>query len=265
MALADIVEALICPHCAGAFELTGRTLRCTTGHCFDLARHGHVNLHGAPGANADTAQMVAARLEVLTSGLFDPLSEALSAAVSTVARADDIVVDAGAGPGHHIAAVVTATGTRGVACDVSPYACRRAAKLAKVGAVVADTWAGLPVADGAAAAVLSVFAPRNWADFARMTGSVIVAAPLPDHLRTLRERFGLLTIDHDKSADIDHRAAAAGWMPVDHTDVRATREVSAELASALVAMGPNAFHQTPEITNAMPAEVAVRVTRYEHR
>ncbi len=260
MTLTHVVDCLQCPHCRQPFTLTSGSLRCTSGHVFDVARQGHVNLLGhAPGRNADTAEMVARRVDVLRTGLFDTLTDALAEVAARVDPAT--IVDAGAGPGHHLAAVVERTGGRGIACDVSPYACRRAAKKPGVGAVVADTWAGLPVRTGAADVVMSVFAPRNWGDFARFASTAIVASPLPEHLAELRTRFGLLGIDDDKSSDIDARAADAGWHRKQVFEATDRRTVPADIAAAVVGMGPNAFHDHGRIDDAdvQELQIAVRV------
>lgn len=290
--ISRVLDVLRCPHCHNRFTTADPALRCTAGHSFDIAKQGHVNLLGhAPGANADSAEMVAARLRVLESGLFAPLTDALiratHAALASSSAPDPhahrdatsarnagssseelgdggVVVDAGAGPGHHLGRIVAAVGARGVACDVSPAACRRAAKVPGVAAVVADTWAGLPVGDhGADVVVLSVFAPRNWADFARMTRrAVIVAAPGPGHLQSIRSAHQLLQVDADKFDELDQRAAAAGLECTDVIEVDHNATAEAALVADLVGMGPNAFHGAPQVTAAQPVEIAVRVATY---
>ncbi len=71
--------------------------------------------------------------------------------------------DVGAGPGYYLAAVLgQLPGRAGLALDVSKFALRRAARAhPRIGAVAADAWRRLPVADGAAAVVVNVFAPRS--------------------------------------------------------------------------------------------------------
>ncbi|MDO5628313.1 MAG: hypothetical protein Q4G43_08340 [Mobilicoccus sp.] len=69
-ALAAALPMLLCPRCSADLDLEGRTLRCPAGHASDVARQGHVNFLSRPaGAAADDAAMVAARVEVLSSGL----------------------------------------------------------------------------------------------------------------------------------------------------------------------------------------------------
>jgi len=53
----------ICPNCSLALVREGRVLRCETGHSFDLAREGYVNLlvGKRPAITGDSAAMIAAR------------------------------------------------------------------------------------------------------------------------------------------------------------------------------------------------------------
>src|SRR6202044_3128376 len=71
------------------------------------------------------------------------------------------------------------------------------------GAGPARAYAGppLPVADGAAAVVLDVFAPRNGAELRRVlhpAGRLLVVTPSPGHLAELAGPLGLLSVDPRK-------------------------------------------------------------------
>src|SRR3954470_11244337 len=155
--LADVVDLLRCPVCGDALGEAGGALRCAAGHSFDIARQGYVNL--VPG-RADTPEMVEARDAFLRAGHFRPLASAL---VQEVNVEEGVVVDVGAGTGHHLAAVLDAIpGARGIAVDASPAALRRAARAhERAAAIGADAWRPLPLRDAIATIVLSVFAPRN--------------------------------------------------------------------------------------------------------
>ena len=151
--------------------------------------------HTPAGANADTAEMIAARQRVLGAGLFRDLD----ARLAEVLTDRDRIVEVGAGTGHHLAQVLDAhPDSRGLASDVSRAAIRRAAKAhPRMAAVVADTWAGLPIRTGCIDAELCIFAPRNRDEFARIMnpdGILVVVTPLPDHLQQLRARTGMIGI-----------------------------------------------------------------------
>lgn len=244
----EVVDLLSCPQCGDRLEPGSRTLGCPTGHTYDVARQGYVNLLGtAAPKHADTAAMVQARADFLDQGHYRPLAERLAACLNRCQDpARGVIVEAGAGTGYYLARTL-APGSRGIATDISAYACRRAARRPHIGAVVADTWRGLPVRAGCADGVLVVFAPRNMAEFARIVrpgGSLVVATPMPHHLAELRETLGLLEVHPDKAATI--RDAAAPWFdPVDAHEVSYPLELDAGQARLLVAMGPNAFHTRP--------------------
>jgi SAM-dependent methyltransferase len=163
-----VLDQLACPVCGEGLARRDATLRCRNGHSFDVARQGYVNLltGAVPAGLGDSAAMVAARADFLAAGHYRPITEALVRAAGGARR----IVDVGAGPGHHLAAVAGAVpGRRGLALDASKHAARRAARAhPRVEAVVADVWRGLPLRDGAVDAVLDVFAPRHGAEFARV-------------------------------------------------------------------------------------------------
>lgn len=249
---------LRCPHCRQPLNRSGHSLRCPANHSFDLARQGYVNLLGqAPPRNADTPAMLDARVRFLAAGHFDPIADAVADAASGSTR----ILEAGAGTGHYLAHVLNALpDAHGLATDVSVAAAKRAARAhPRAAAIVADTWAGLPVADAAVNAVLCVFAPRNPAEFARVLGPggrLVVVVPQPSHLQEIRDRHGLLDVPDDKADAVE--AAFPGWA-VSRTTVERTAELAADEVRDLIAMGPNAFHGSPAAVFASTCTVAVTV------
>lgn len=244
----EVVAALRCPLEGGGLRLEGRTLRCDAGHRFDLARQGYVNLlAGRDPGTADGAAMVAAREEVLGSGRFAPITDALADLVAEHLAPDGVVVDLGAGTGHHLAGVLDRVPDRvGVAIDLSKHAARRAARRhPRAGAVVADVWQAVPVRSGASAAVLCVFAPRNAAEIARILrpdGALVVATPAAHHLGELVGPLGLLDVDPRKE---ERLAATLGDALVGRGAVRrieARWHLDHGEVLALVGMGPSADH-----------------------
>ena len=192
-ALAEVASRLRCPHCAAPFVLA-TSLTCATGHSFDVARQGYVSLGTGPG---DTAEMVAAREAFLGAGHFAPITEVVASA-----HAGELVVELGAGTGHHLAALLERGSAHGIALDTSKPALKRAARAhPRLAAVACDVWAALPVQDGAADLVIDVFAPRNGPEIARiLSGTLLVITPTQDHLAELIEPLGLLDVDPGKPA-----------------------------------------------------------------
>lgn len=263
----EVVDALRCPIEGGGLRLDERALRCAQGHAFDLARQGYVNLLvGRDPGTGDDAAMVAAREEVLASGRFAAITDALARLVAELLPPSGVLVDLGAGTGHHLAGVLDAVPDRvGVAVDLSKHAARRAARRhPRVGAVVADVWRGLPVRDGAAAAALCVFAPRNAPEIARVLrrdGVLVVVTPMPHHLGELVGPLGLLEVDPRKEerllATLDPATVEVGTVRRVETRWR----LAHDQIRTVVAMGPSADHlDADELARrvaALPAEVSV--------
>ena len=267
----EAIAALRCPVCHGALALDGRVLGCVEGHRVDLARQGYATLSsGAIRHPGDTPAMLDARTVVQDAGVQSAITRALVEAVPTDAR---MVVDLGAGTGHHLAAVVDADPARhGIAVDSAKPAGRRAARAHdRVFAVVADVTGELPLGDGVADVVLCVFAPRNGPEIARVLrpgGRLLVVTPTPDHLAELVSPLDLLTVDADKRERLE--AGLSDLRLAGHAPVRDSVTVDHGLARSIVAMGPNAFHLTPEeiaeriagLPDPLTVTVAVHVTTF---
>lgn len=250
----EVLRYLRCPHCCLPLVEANGSLRCPHRHTFDVARQGYVDLATGPVAHpGDTAAMVAARADFLSTGHYDFISAALAAAAKNcpaAGRAAGLVVDAGAGTGHHLAAVLDALPrAAGLALDSSKPAVRRAAR-AHPRAIAArcDTWQRLPLATGSAAVLLNVFAPRNNAEFHRVLradGSLLVVTPTPQHLVELVAPLGLLSIEPGKRARI--LATLAPWFTRQSGQrLHRTLHLTHPQIRALVAMGPSAWHTDPQ-------------------
>jgi 23S rRNA (guanine745-N1)-methyltransferase len=266
----DAVAAFLrCPVCAGQVLAGADQVSCQRGHSFNIARQGYVSLtsgRGGPGTG-DSAAMVMAREEFLGAGHYRPLAGAIAGLAVTLDRgAPGLVLDLAGGTGYYLAGVLDALpGRLGICVDLSAPALRRAARAhPRAAALGADAWQPLPLADGAAALVLSVFGPRNPAEIRRVLapgGALIVATPGAAHLAELREPLGLIGMDERKTARLAdaYRAYAA---VAEHT-VRYSLRLGHPAVRDLVAMGPNARHigaeVLPERVAALPDQVTVTV------
>ncbi|MGW5560928.1 putative RNA methyltransferase [Micromonospora sp. NPDC003944] len=282
-----ILDRLRCPVCgeplAEAIAGTARALRCPRRHSFDIARQGYVNLLAGRAPHAgDTAEMVAARADFLAAGHYDLISAALAtAATDAVGRlgapypaepsapdfgAYPLVVDAGAGTGRYLGAVLAALPDAvGLALDVSKPALRRAARAhPRAAAALADTWQRLPLADASTTVLLNVFAPRNGAEFHRVldpAGTLLVVTPDTGHLAELVAALDLLTVDPDK-ADRVTGSLGGHFTLVSSATHRAELALGRAEVAAVVGMGPNAWHTDPAALDARLAALPepVRVT-----
>ena len=255
-ALEAVAAYVRCPVCAAPVRLGADQVTCDRGHSFDVARQGYVSLvsgRGGPGTG-DSAAMVIARDRFLGGGHYQPVADAVSA---LAARLDPggpgLVLDLAGGTGYYLAAVLDARAALLGACiDLSAPALRRAARAhPRAAALGADAWRPLPLADGCAALVLSVFGPRNAAEIRRVLvpgGALIVCTPGASHLRETRDALGLIGIDarkEDRLAD-----AFAGYAVSGVTPVRYELHLGHADLTDLVAMGPNARHTGADVLAA---------------
>jgi 23S rRNA (guanine745-N1)-methyltransferase len=268
-ALEAVAAAVRCPVCGDLVRLGDGQVRCRRGHAFDIARQGYVSLtsgSGGPGTG-DSAVMVMAREEFLGAGHYRPLADAVAGAA---ARLDPpgpgLVLDLAGGTGYYLARVLDALPRRAGACvDLSAPALRRAARAhPRAAALGADAWQPLPLADGSAAVVLSVFGPRNAAEIRRVLapgGALVIAVPGQDHQRELREALGLIGIDERKDARLAAAYRDLGGAAV--TPVRYELRLGHADLVSLVAMGPSARHvgagDLAARVAALPEPVAVTV------
>ena len=133
-----------------------------------------------------------------------------------------------------------------IALDSSTAALRRAARRSAA-AVGCDLWKALPLRDGVADTVLSVFSPRNGAEFARILkpgGKLITVTPAPDHLAELIRHLGLLSVDPDKEERLQAKLTGL-FEPGAAERHERTLELSHADALAAARMGPSAWHLDP--------------------
>ncbi|WP_381798613.1 putative RNA methyltransferase [Streptomyces niveus] len=255
-----LLDVLRCPLCDGpiapphgvpaSFEtLRGvKSLGCAAGHSFDVARQGYLSLltGNTNTANADNAAMVTARTLFLEAGHYEPLARALAGAVAELCPPDGTVIDAGAGTGYYLAAVLDALPDAvGLGLDASKFALRRAAGAhPRAGAATGDIWKPLPVVSGAADIVINVFAPRNGPEFQRVLrpdGALVVVTPTARHLAELPASLGMLSVDAAKEARL-HRTLSGHFRQERGDVVEREATMTDQDLRNLILMGPSAHH-----------------------
>jgi len=237
-----------CPVCRADLTLVERTLRCPQRHSFDLARAGYVNLltgHGpAPADGGDDAQQLARREAFLAKGYFDGITDTIREHLPSSTRA---VLDAGCGTAHHLARLIGESRTVAAAgIDVSKDAANFCAKRRpEIAFAVADIWRDWSVRDACVDVVLSVFAPKNFPEAARVLrpgGILAVAYPGPDHLAELRRAYDLMDLGEGKTETYAAgMTESIGAAPLHH-QLSAQIEMAEEDVTRVILMGPNAKH-----------------------
>lgn len=193
----EMSSLFCCPVCGGALERGTGCCRCPSGHSFDLAREGYVNLLPANRRHSkspgDDKEMAAARSRFLEGGWYAPLREALCRLVEQYAPASPVLLDAGCGEGWYtqaLAAVVAARGGRTAGLDLSKPSVRKAARRCPGGEFAVGTVYHLPVADASVDLLVDCFSPLAAAEFARVLrpgGIFLYVVPGPRHLWELKK------------------------------------------------------------------------------
>src|SRR5579859_5598577 len=254
------IALLACPLCHMGLRQVGAAIMCDSGHSFDIAREGYVNLL-VQKRLGDAKEMLKARRNFLESGLYAPLSDAINELVR--AHLPDApgplhILDAGCGEGYYLDRLQCALASLQDGCyiglDVSKEAIGMAAKRYRQHFfVVADVKQRLVLADGVIHAMLNIFAPRNPVEFARVTapgGFLIVVIPASEHLLSLRSALGLLSIEEQKQQHVKEQFSAY-FEFVDSASVGYSMHLNREQIEQVVMMTPNYWHLTDEMREAM--------------
>lgn len=237
-------DLLRCPVCGGRIAEEGRSLFCNGArrHCFDLAKEGYVNFAFAKASGGgDDAALIRARTAFLGGGHYAPLSDRVCALLHEHIPGGT-VVDAGCGEGYYTTRMAE-SGLCALGVDLSKNGIRHAAKSAKNDRAffaVAGIF-DLPVADGSADGVVSLFAPVCEEEFLRVLrpgGVALLVGAGPDHL------FDLKRVLYDTPYRNEPRADAPRSMQrLAEERLSFTMSLDAATLQALFAMTPY-FYRT---------------------
>src|SRR5690606_8990287 len=178
--------------------------RCEANHSFDIAKEGYVNLLLANQKNSndpgDNKQMIASRRDFLNLGHYDPISEALNTIITPlITQKDDalILLDVGCGEGFFLwklrkyvddCALQSKYDFYGT--DISKSAIKSASKRDKHSHFSVASLYHLPVEDESVDCLTRIFAPKSYAEFARVLkpdGLFVSVVPGAEHLLGLKE------------------------------------------------------------------------------
>ncbi len=280
---------LLCPVCREALLLEERTYRCANNHSFDLAKEGYVNLllsHQRKSKNpGDDKAMIQARRRFFDSGAFDPLTTLISKSAIENRQSSISTLDCGCGEGHFLGALSEQRNThlrsgsvgdlRGrhspgppespkridraslseraekfFGVDVSKEAIRCAAKRYKdITWIVANGMRELPFADHSMDCILSVLAPRNVEEFARILkpdGQLILGVPGPNHLIELRSQLTDHASDFEEKADEAVAKCAPQFEETNRELLSVQQTLNSEQIADLIQMTPIFWNSSPE-------------------
>jgi 23S rRNA (guanine745-N1)-methyltransferase len=228
--------------CGRPLARRDRTLACPSGHTYDVARTGYVNLLQPQDRRSlhagDSREAVEARARLAAAGVGRALIDAV---VSRLAGLElgkhPIAADLGSGTGEALAALARVRSLQGVGIDLSVAAADHAARrFPDLTWVVANADRRLPLLDGSVNLVLSLHARRNPAECARVLapgGLLLMAVPAADDLIELRERVLGSRVERERAqALVDEHAAS--FDVVDEFQARSTARLDGEALRLLL-------------------------------
>jgi 23S rRNA (guanine745-N1)-methyltransferase len=182
-------------NCGLPLERRDRAVICSSGHSFDIARSGYINLlqpQDRRSASAgDSKVAIDARVALEQAGIGRAAIDSLIEKVGELdLPAHAVVVDLGSGSGEILGGLSNARSVSGVGIDLSAAAVDLAARrFPTLTWIVANADRRLPLQDESVDLVLSIQSRRNPAECARVltaAGHLVVAVPAPDDLIELR-------------------------------------------------------------------------------
>lgn len=234
---------LTCPLCGLPLEKVEKTYTCTNRHGFDIARQGYVNLltvqqkHSlAPG---DTREQVLSRRAFLEAGFYQPISEALNQAALDYGASGEIL-DVGCGEGYYSARLAAALNAPLTGLDISKEAVRCASAKYKNARWLCATAAHIPVADGSAGVLTSLFAltlPEEFHRVLQEKGLFLQVLAAEDHL------MGLKSIVYEELTHKEKNSVPTlpGFQLLESRSIRFSFTVEGEQLRSLFAMTPHLF------------------------
>lgn len=237
---------------------SGNALECDQSHSFDRARSGYVNLipghRRLPPEAGDTPAMLQARRRFLQRGHYEKLSSSINRLVERWLGErppypdGPCAVEIGSGTGYYLGRLAESLGPERLCyfgIDIAKEAARMGARShPEICFGVADIRQGVPLTGGSAVVALSVFSPRDVAEFTRLmhpNGLLVIALPAPDHLTELTQEVPMVDVHPGKQALVT-RDFSGTFDVVHQEEIRYPMDLSPQERLDLVLMGPSARH-----------------------
>lgn len=177
-------------------------------HCFDFSKDGYLSFPQSCGGG-DSKSAVDARRSFLDKGYYELQMQAVAEAVSKYLARNAVIIDAGCGEGYYTESIAENAGGV-IGFDLSKFACSAAAKRAKREGVEKLLYSTasvfeLPVKDGAADAVVNIFAPCSESEYKRILrdgGYLFVVGAGKEHLMGLKQAIYENVYENGERADL---------------------------------------------------------------
>ncbi len=239
---------LLCPLCGSVLSESEHSCRCENGHCFDIARQGYIHLLPVQQKRSlhpgDTREQVLSRRAFLEAGFYRPIAEALCAAAEKYGCQGPIL-DVGCGEGWYSAILAESMAAPLIGIDISKEAVRCAAAKYKNARWICGSAARLPVADGSAGLLTSLFAvtiPEEFARVLKPQGYFFQILAEEDHL------LGLKSIIYPELKHKEKNTApqVEGFECAERVPIRFTFTVEGAQVRNLLSMTPHVYRISRE-------------------
>ena len=235
-----------CPICSSAFLSNEGGIQCGSGHFFNFARKGYLNLlMGAPSTHY-SKDLFSARKNAFAHGIYDPLVDQVAALVEASGLQRPYGVDAGCGEGSFLARIQRhLAGARLIGIDISRDGIQLASTHEQpIMWCVADL-AELPLAAGSMDIVFNILSPANYDEFRRVLkpdGILIKVLPGEEYLREIRLQLEGI---HSYSNQEVVAKLRENLEIQRHVHLRYQVPLSMELWQLVIEMTPLTWHRQP--------------------
>lgn len=219
-----------------------------------------------PSTSGDSKECINSRTDFLSLGYYEPISDEIARLLREYAAEDPLIIDAGSGEGYYTNRLASLGRGNVIGFDISKFGASHGAKTAKASGrqnaffAVASLF-DMPIRDGAADAVVSIFAPCAETEFARVLksgGVLVTAAAGKKHLLGLKKALYDEVYENSDRADMP-----TGLSPIFEKTLEYRIELRNEKEIAdLFSMTPY-FYRTSERDKAKLAALKTLETEIE--
>lgn len=188
--ITNALNILKCPNCGSELLVKDKGLSCQSGHFFDFAKEGYVNLllpnqkkTKNPG---DDSVMINARDSFLKAGYFEKLKNQIG---STVDFSGKVVLDAGCGTGYYLSSIEAKDCVK-IGADISKFAIKKASKNDEKSSYFVASIFNMPIKEQSVDIIFNIFAPKPQQEFKRIlkdNGIIVEVVPGKNHLKEIKE------------------------------------------------------------------------------
>ena len=235
-------DMLQCPLCkASMIVADSGQLQCEHRHSYDIAKQGYVYLLTKPMQSMYSKELFEARHEVIASGLYDEVQQAVAKLLPS-----GRVLDTGCGEGSHLVRMLQERpDCTGVGIDIAKEAIVAAAKFATGPIWCVGDLANSPYAEGSFSSILNFLSPANYDEFKRLLpqqGVVIKVVPEEGYLKELRAQAFANSEKETYSNEQTVQRFEENFARVEKQRITYTKPLAPDLVPKLLQMTPMGWH-----------------------